>query len=99
MKYFQKGMILKLEKEACNFLVDKDNALQLHVLFLREPDILLSEEATASLDSDSEYQIQQVLSQLMKNGITVVIAHRLSTVERKTKPATSCGDVCMTYIL
>lgn len=48
--------------------------------FLRQPDILLLDEATASLDSDSEHQIQQALTLLMENRTTVVIAHRLSTV-------------------
>lgn len=48
--------------------------------FLRQPDILLLDEATASLDSDSEHQIQQALETLMIGRTTVVIAHRLSTV-------------------
>lgn len=48
--------------------------------FLRQPDILLLDEATASLDSHSENQIQQALKELMKDRTTLVIAHRLSTV-------------------
>ena len=48
--------------------------------FLRNPDILLLDEATASLDSHSEKVVQEGLQNLMKNRTTLVIAHRLSTV-------------------
>lgn len=48
--------------------------------FLRDPDILMLDEATASLDSESEAMVQKALSQLMKNRMTLVIAHRLSTI-------------------
>lgn len=47
---------------------------------LRKPDILLLDEATASLDSDSEHEVQKALNNLMEERTTVVIAHRLSTV-------------------
>jgi len=47
---------------------------------LRQPDILLLDEATASLDSDSEHEVQKALGNLMIERTTVVIAHRLSTV-------------------
>ncbi|MEK4980249.1 ABC transporter ATP-binding protein [Bacillus sp. FSL K6-6540] len=47
---------------------------------LRKPDILLLDEATASLDSDSEHEVQKALNNLMVERTTVVIAHRLSTV-------------------
>ncbi|CAM4466143.1 ABC transporter ATP-binding protein [Paenibacillus tarimensis] len=47
---------------------------------LRNPDILLLDEATASLDSDSEHEVQKALQRLMSSCTTVVIAHRLSTV-------------------
>lgn len=49
---------------------------------LRNPDILLLDEATASLDSDSEHEVQKALHFLMKDRTTIVIAHRLSTVIR-----------------
>lgn len=48
--------------------------------FLRNPKILMLDEATASLDSESEAMVQKALSSLMKDRTTLVIAHRLSTI-------------------
>jgi len=47
---------------------------------LKESSIILLDEATSSLDADTEQKIQQALNLLTKNKTTVVIAHRLSTI-------------------
>ncbi|QKS70176.1 ABC transporter ATP-binding protein [Paenalkalicoccus suaedae] len=47
---------------------------------LRDPEILMLDEATASLDSESEQHVQKALQTLMQGRTTLVIAHRLSTV-------------------
>ena len=48
---------------------------------LRDPPILILDEATSALDSESEKLVQQALTNLMKARTTLVIAHRLSTVQ------------------
>lgn len=48
--------------------------------FLRDPKILMLDEATASLDSESEEKVQRALDKLMVGRTTLVIAHRLSTI-------------------
>ena len=49
---------------------------------VKDPPILILDEATASLDADSERQVQDALERLMRGRTTLVIAHRLSTVRR-----------------
>ncbi len=48
--------------------------------FLRDPKLLMLDEATASLDSQSEGVVQEALNRLMAGRTTLVIAHRLSTI-------------------
>ena len=49
---------------------------------LKNAPLLILDEATSSLDTESERRIQEALDELMKNRTTLVVAHRLSTVER-----------------
>lgn len=52
---------------------------------LRDPAILILDEATSSLDSESEHLVQQALDSLMKGRTSVVIAHRFSTIRNADK--------------
>jgi subfamily B ATP-binding cassette protein MsbA len=49
---------------------------------LRDPPLLILDEATSALDTESERVVQLALANLMKNRTTVVIAHRLTTIQR-----------------
>ena len=48
---------------------------------LRNPPILILDEATSALDTESEKLVQEALQRLMQNRTSLVIAHRLSTVQ------------------
>ncbi|RRO12491.1 ABC transporter ATP-binding protein [Flavobacteriaceae bacterium 14752] len=49
---------------------------------LKDPVILILDEATSSLDTESEVLVQDALDKLMKNRTSVIIAHRLSTIKK-----------------
>ena len=54
---------------------------------IRDPRILILDEATAALDSESEALVQEALARLMHGRTTVVVAHRLSTIRHATRIA------------
>lgn len=59
--------------------------------FLKDAPILIMDEATASLDADSEYKIQNELATLVKGRTTFIIAHRFSTIRIADRILVMCG--------
>lgn len=51
----------------------------------KKPSILILDEATSSIDSNTEYYIQKLIAQSIKNKTSIVIAHRLSTIMQADK--------------
>lgn len=58
----------------------KNDRVALARVILKDPRILVLDEATSSLDSESEALIQEALKRVMAGRTSIVIAHRLSTI-------------------
>ena len=54
-------------------------------IMLYDPKIILLDEATSSVDSDTEFMIQNAISEILKNRTSIVVAHRLSTIKEVDK--------------
>ena len=54
---------------------------------MRDPKILLLDEATSALDEISQRLVQEALENVMKNRTSIVVAHRLTTVEKCSRVA------------
>lgn len=69
-----------LDEEASNLSQGQKQLLTIARAFLADPVILILDEATSSVDTQTELQIQQAMAALMKGRTSFVIAHRLSTI-------------------
>ncbi|MDO8987457.1 MAG: ABC transporter ATP-binding protein, partial [Coriobacteriia bacterium] len=69
-----------LDDEASNISAGERQLLTIARAFLADPEILILDEATSSVDTRTEVLIQQAMSRLMKGRTSFVIAHRLSTI-------------------
>jgi len=69
-----------LNEEASNISLGKKQLLTIARAFLADPAMLILDEATSSVDTRTEMQIQRAMQSLMKGRTSFVIAHRLSTI-------------------
>jgi ATP-binding cassette subfamily B protein len=74
------GYSTVLNEEASNISQGQKQLLTIARAFLADPEILILDEATSSVDTRTEQQIQKAMSELMKGRTSFVIAHRLSTI-------------------
>ena len=74
------GYHMVLNEEATNISQGQKQLLTIARAFLADPEILILDEATSSVDTRTEVLIQKAMSKLMKGRTSFVIAHRLSTI-------------------
>jgi ATP-binding cassette subfamily B multidrug efflux pump len=74
------GYDMLLNEEASNVSQGQKQLLTIARAILADPKILILDEATSSVDTRTEVQIQKAMSHLMENRTSFIIAHRLSTI-------------------
>ena len=77
-----KGYDTLLEERGSNLSIGQRQLLAFARALVADAPILILDEATASIDSESELMLQQALDQLLKNRTAIIIAHRLATVRK-----------------
>ncbi len=80
VKKLHKGLDTEVGERGVKLSVGEKQRVSIARALLRNPPILLLDEATASVDTETERLIQQALERLMENRTSFVIEHRLSTV-------------------
>ena len=61
-------------------------------MFLKNPPVLILDEATSSLDNETELRIQQALTALSAKRTTLIIAHRLATIRQADRIVVLTGE-------
>ena len=81
------GIYTKLNEFGSNLSGGQRQKIAIARALYKNPKILILDEATSSLDNQSQSIISEVLDEISKDKITFIIAHRLSTIKDATKIA------------
>ena len=81
IKTLPKGYNSVINEESSNISAGQKQLLTIARVILADPKILILDEATSSIDTRTEIQIQAAMDNLMKGRTSFVIAHRLSTIK------------------
>jgi ATP-binding cassette subfamily B protein len=74
-----KGIDTELSEGGASISSGERQLISIARAFARDPDLILLDEATSYIDSETESKIQEALTNLMQNRTSVIVAHRLST--------------------
>jgi len=78
----ERGIDTRVDEYGSNFSTGERQLIAFARALYRDAQILILDEATASVDSDTEARLQKALEELMRGRTALVIAHRLSTVQK-----------------
>lgn len=81
IKTLPKGYNSLINEESTNISAGQKQLLTIARVILADPKILILDEATSSIDTRTEIQIQAAMDNLMKGRTSFIIAHRLSTIK------------------
>ena len=81
IKTLSKGYNAMINEESSNISAGQKQLLTIARVVLANPKILILDEATSSIDTRTEQQIQSAMDNLMKGRTSFIIAHRLSTIK------------------
>lgn len=81
IKTLPKGYDALIDEESSNISAGQKQLLTIARVILTDPKILILDEATSSIDTRTEQQIQSAMDNLMKGRTSFIIAHRLSTIK------------------
>jgi ATP-binding cassette subfamily B multidrug efflux pump len=77
---FPDGLDTQLHERGGNLSMGQRQLLSFARVLAHDPDVLILDEATGNIDTETEKLIQEALEKLLKNRTSLVIAHRLSTI-------------------
>ena len=81
IKTLPNGYNSEINEESSNISAGQKQLLTIARVILTDPKILILDEATSSIDTRTEIQIQKAMDNLMKGRTSFIIAHRLSTIK------------------
>jgi len=76
------GLLTQVSEEGQALSSGQKQLISFARAFVKQPALLILDEATANIDSETEHQLEKALLSLMKDRSSIVIAHRLSTIQR-----------------
>ena len=79
------GLQFDVKERGISLSVGQRQLISCIRIMLYDPKIILLDEATSSIDSESETMIQKAISEILKNRTSIVVAHRLSTIKEVDK--------------